>query len=189
MYFGIYNDRGFYFRRQQRNRKLVGFFLILLVFSLYFIPHVLSKDNNKHVYDYELNILKPVKPVIIKSYIPVFKNVAYLHRVTAYNAVPWQTKADPYIASCGPNLPKYQVALSQNLFFKPNGQKRCGQKVLIELNDGRTIQGIVWDTMNPRYYNAADILMPHISQAVQFGIHQGKIIFVNYIKKYQEISF
>ncbi len=125
---------------------------------------------------------------IIKD-VPIVKyvNVAYLNRVTAYNAIANQTSSHPWLAACGPNLPRHQVALSQNLFIRPNGTTRCGQQVLIRLNDGRTVKGVVWDTMNARYHNAADILMKQYGRAMQFGIKQGSLTFIYH--KYENISF
>jgi len=167
----------------QFQKHLIKMLFIFLIILVSFYPKtVLNKnyysDNtilNKLIFNY--SFYKP-KKIIIKMPVLQFKKVAYLRRVSAYNAVPWQTKPDPYVSACGPNLPQGQIALSQNLFFKPDGGNRCGQHVIIHLADGQTIRGIVWDTMNARYYNAADILMPHINQAVNFGVHQGTLTFV-----------
>lgn len=128
-----------------------------------------------------------LKPIIVQTPIVKFQKVAYLHRVTAYNAVPWQTSNHPGISACGPNLPN-QIALSQNLFFKPNGGNRCGQEVIIRLADGQMIHGIVWDTMNAEWSNAADVLTNGVNKAVSFGDHQGQLIFVYHYTKQANIA-
>ncbi len=98
----------------------------------------------------------------------------YLHRVTAYNAVAWQTSRDPEMSACGPTRPD-QVALSQDLFFRRNGTNRCGEKVDILLSSGQVVHGVVWDVMNPRYHMAADILMNTLQQAVDFGVQRAEL--------------
>ncbi len=98
----------------------------------------------------------------------------YLHRVTAYNAVHWQTDSDPRVSACGPTRPN-QIALSQDLFFRRDGNNRCGEHVEIVLASGAVIHGIVWDTMNPRYHMAADILMGTVRQAQNFGVQQAEL--------------
>ncbi|UBU61977.1 hypothetical protein LDB30_12970 [Acidithiobacillus ferrooxidans] len=102
----------------------------------------------------------------------------YLRRVTAYNALADQTNSNPDISACGPNRPD-QVALSQDLFFRKNGGNRCGERINIILRSGRVIHGVVWDTMNPRYHMAADILMGSVQHAVDFGVKQAKLRFVH----------
>ncbi|MCE5393832.1 MAG: hypothetical protein JJ693_04445 [Acidithiobacillus sp.] len=98
----------------------------------------------------------------------------FLQRVTAYNAVAWQTNSDPAMSACGPTRPN-QIALSQDLFFRPDGGNRCGEQVEIVLRSGQVIRGVVWDTMNARYHMAADILMGNVQQAVDFGVHQARL--------------
>lgn len=100
--------------------------------------------------------------------------VVYLHRVSAYNAVSWQTNGDPGMSACGPTRP-HQIALSQDLFFRKNGSNRCGEHVEIALGDGQVIHGVVWDTMNPRYHMAADVLMASVQQAIDFGVHHAEL--------------
>jgi len=100
--------------------------------------------------------------------------VFYLHRVTAYNAVPWQTSSNPEISACGPTRPD-QIALSQDLFFRKDGGNRCGERVEIVLSSGKVIHGVVWDTMNARYKMAADILMDSVNQALQFGVKEAEL--------------
>ncbi|MEY2342904.1 hypothetical protein AB4090_12445 [Acidithiobacillus sp. IBUN Pt1247-S3] len=98
----------------------------------------------------------------------------YLHRVTAYNAVSWQTSSDPDMSACGPTRPN-QIALSQDLFVRRNGSTRCGEHVDILLSSGQVIHGVVWDMMNPRYHMAADILMNSIQRAVDFGVQRAEL--------------
>lgn len=98
----------------------------------------------------------------------------YLHRVTAYNAVSWQTSSDPEMSACGPTRPN-QIALSHDLFFRRNGSARCGEHVDILLSSGQVIHGVVWDMMNPRYHMAADILMSSIQRAVDFGVQRAEL--------------
>jgi len=102
----------------------------------------------------------------------------YLRRVTAYNALADQTNSTPDISACGPNRPD-QVALSQDLFFRKDGGNRCGERINIILRSGRVIHGVVWDTMNPRYHMAADILMGSVQHAMDFGVKQAKLRFVH----------
>lgn len=128
-----------------------------------------------------------LKPIVVPVPIVRFQKAAYLHRVTAYNAVPWQTSSHPGIAACGPNIPN-QIALSQNLFFKPNGGNRCGQEVIIRLSDGQVIHGTVWDTMNAEWHDAADLLTNGVSRAIDFGNHKGQLIFVYHYTKRTNIA-
>lgn len=90
-------------------------------------------------------------------------------------------------AACGPNIPN-QIALSQNLFFKPNGGNRCGQEIIIRLSDGQVIHGTVWDTMNAEWRNSADVLTNGVSRAIDFGDHQGQLIFVDHYTKNTNIA-
>lgn len=98
----------------------------------------------------------------------------YLHRVSAYNAVSWQTNSDPAMSACGPTRPN-QVALSPDLFFRSNGSNRCGEHVEILLGSGQVVRGVVWDVMNPRYHMAADILMSTVQQALNFGVQRAEL--------------
>lgn len=103
-----------------------------------------------------------------------------LERVSAYNAVPRQTSADPSTSSCGPTIPG-TVALSQDLFFREDGHKyRCGQRVTILTDRGEVFPNlVVWDTMNPRYSLTADVLWPNNNEdeAYEFGISEGWLVF------------
>jgi len=167
----------------QFRRHMTKVFLTMLVLFGSFYPNVVIPSFpsfNTLTIENPLidNYINKTKKIIIKEPVLYYKRVAYLNRVSAYNAVSWQTDSNPNVSACGPNLPQGQIALSQNLFFKPNGGNRCGQHVIIHLSNGQVIKGVVWDTMNSRYYNAADILMPHIHEAIQFGVHSGSLTFV-----------
>lgn len=100
-----------------------------------------------------------------------------LRRVTAYNATHAQTDATPHIASCGLNRDN-QIAVSRDILFA-TGNKRdmCGVKVKIILDDGTVITGVIWDTMNARYTNTADILMTDYTAAKNFGVATGILVF------------
>ncbi|WP_414040130.1 hypothetical protein ACJU26_13445 [Acidithiobacillus sp. M4-SHS-6] len=104
--------------------------------------------------------------------------VFYLRRVTAYNALPYQSNGDPGMSACGPTRPG-QIALSQDLFLRKNGSNRCGERIDIILPSGTIIHGIVWDTMSPRYHMAADILMGSVQQALDFGVRRARLRFVH----------
>ncbi|MDD2749887.1 MULTISPECIES: hypothetical protein [Acidithiobacillus] len=108
----------------------------------------------------------------------IHHQVFYLRRVTAYNALPSQTNSNPGMSACGPTRPD-QIALSPDLFFRSNGSNRCGEKINIVLSSGKIIHGIVWDTMNPRYHMAADILMGSVQQAMDFGVRKARLRFVH----------
>ena len=104
-----------------------------------------------------------------------------LVRITAYNPNPNQTDSNPKESSCGPTK-QHQIALSQDLFFRPDGTKRCGEKVALYDSTGHLIvKGVVWDTMNKRYHNAADILFPthDTKKTLAFGVHTGLLVFLN----------
>lgn len=102
-----------------------------------------------------------------------------LVRISAYNPVPRQTDGDPNISSCGPNLER-QIAVSRDLFFDEYGTKHlCGTPVTVITDRGETFENyVIWDTMNPRYTNTADILIPtpDESAAFAFGVTPGILI-------------
>ncbi len=96
--------------------------------------------------------------------------------VTYYNPVPWQTDSTPDVAACGPlaEAPRwpgeYLLALSRDLFSRD----LCGQHVLIRLDNGEVVFGVVWDTMHPRFERYVDILMPTGKRWV-YGKATGKL--------------
>lgn len=102
-----------------------------------------------------------------------------LHRVSAYNPVPRQTWGDPTVSSCGPNR-ENQIAVSRDLFFDDEGRKHlCGASVTVITERGEVFEDyVIWDTMNPRYSNTADILMPTEDESVAFafGITRGILL-------------
>ena len=77
-----------------------------------------------------------------------------LARITYYNAVPWQTDADPHISACGPNRPN-QVAVSRDLFRRV---LHCGDEVEVYIQGEPLGRFVVWDTMHPRFKKTLDIL-------------------------------
>lgn len=97
-------------------------------------------------------------------------------RISFYNPVYWQTDGDPHISSCGPNV-ENQIALSRDLFFDENGYKHlCGARVTIITDDGNVFENyVVWDTMNPRFTNTVDIMLPHTdhTEAFNLGVTSG----------------
>lgn len=98
-----------------------------------------------------------------------------LNRITAYTPSDSSTRA-----SCG-TVRGDGIAVSRDLFYK-NGKKRCGELVQISYKvNGRTVtrKKVIWDTMNSRYYRAADIFMYSSSDARKFGVKTGTIKFLN----------
>lgn len=99
-----------------------------------------------------------------------------IDRISFYNPVPAQTDATPEYSSCGPNKEK-QIALSRDLFFDENGSKHlCGKKVLIVTDRGEVFEDyIIWDTMNARFSNTVDIMLPHedYNEAFDLGVTSG----------------
>lgn len=115
--------------------------------------------------------LLPVPPPVPSVEVP-------LHRVSFYNAVPWQTDGDPNVSSCGPNIPN-QIAVSRDLFFDENGSKHlCGVTVTVITDRGEEFRDYtIWDTMNARYTNTADILIDSVDEAMVLGITTGRLLF------------
>ena len=106
-------------------------------------------------------------------------DVIHINRISFYNPVSWQTDSTPEVSSCGPNKIN-QVALSRDLFFNEQGEKYlCGTKVKIITDDGEVFNDyVIWDTMNPRFTNTVDIMLPHDDHEVAFdkGITSGVLI-------------
>lgn len=98
-----------------------------------------------------------------------------LARITAYNAVAAQTDGNPEQSSCGPTQPN-QIAVSRDLFFYNGVKHLCGRRAKVVTSDGREFEGIINDTMNPRYASAADILLADVQSAKQFGVRDGYLI-------------
>jgi len=104
-------------------------------------------------------------------------------RVTFYQPVHGQTDDAPSIASCGPNRePWRQVAVSRDLFYTPDGHKRCGETVEIVLDRPvvtasgvkvTVVRGVIWDTMHPRYRDAVDVLVGPDEPALRYGVVGG----------------
>lgn len=108
-----------------------------------------------------------------------------LKRLTAYNAVPWQTNSRPFESSCGYNLPD-QLALSRDLFFDAAGRKHlCGERVKLLIIDpvSREVidiqERVIWDTMHSRFRETGDLLFDDVAEARRFGVRQGLLVFVD----------
>jgi hypothetical protein len=115
-------------------------------------------------------------PDVIVNFLPY--EVFEIGRISAYNPVPRQTWGDPNVSSCGPNLER-QIAVSRDLFFDEQGRKHlCGARVTVVTDRGEVFEDyIIWDTMNPRFRNTVDIMLPHTdeSEAFAFGITTGVV--------------
>lgn len=102
-----------------------------------------------------------------------------LRRITAYNAVSSQTDASPDISSCGRNI-KNQIAVSQDIFFDSYGRKHlCGVEAYLVLHSGETYKVVIYDTMNVRYTESADLLLDDYQQARIFGVRSGYLLIPN----------
>ena len=97
-----------------------------------------------------------------------------LGRISAYSP-----QESPGRMSCG-RARVDAVAVSRDLFYK-NGKKRCGELVVVSYRDksGRTrsVQRVIWDAMNRRFYRSADLYLPSYNEAIRFGIKTGTIKF------------
>lgn len=115
--------------------------------------------------------LEPVAEVLSES------RAIPLSRITAYNAVPHQTDADPHISSCGLNKPR-QLAISRDLFFDSSGSKYlCGVRATVITLDGHVFTNyVIWDTMNERFSETADVLFIDEDEAWEFGARKGYLI-------------
>lgn len=107
-----------------------------------------------------------------------------INRVSFYSAERSQTDADPQTASCGRNLAPYvQVAVSRDLFYGPDGRKRCGARVRLVLDDGTQIEGVVWDTtaawVHRRYGPTVDVLVPSRQEALRRGLARGNLYWID----------
>lgn len=109
------------------------------------------------------------------------EDIIDIQRISFYNPVVWQTDGDPSVSSCGPNVTN-QIAVSQDLFFDDNGVKHlCGKTVTIVTHDGMVFDDyVIWDTMNPRFTNTVDIMLPHTDYmvAMELGITAG-ILYIH----------
>lgn len=102
-------------------------------------------------------------------------------RATAYNSIPNQTDASPFITATGTRTRFGVVALSRDLLRKfPYGTRIRLEDPTGQLNGllaGRVF--IVEDTMHPRKYNHLDVWMSSRSQALQFGARQLRITAID----------
>lgn len=161
-----------FYWRKHRTSRIILLSILLLLYG--FIIHEQSK----------VNLPIPSPQVSIKLPIPEpqveLKDSIRISRVSAYNPVPRQTDADPEVSSCGPTLER-QIAVSQDLFFNERGEKYlCGTTVTVVTDAGHIFRDyVINDTMNPRYRNTVDVMLPHTdeSQAFAFGVQVGHLIF------------
>lgn len=121
-----------------------------------------------------ISIPVPNPSVEIKS------DILPVSRISFYNPVPRQTDADPSMSACGPTL-STQIAISQDLFFNNSGSKYlCGRTVTVVTDRGEVFHAyVVNDTMNVRYKNSVDVMLPHTDEnaAMALGITSGYIVF------------
>lgn len=159
--------------RWRRHRKSRILLLSLLLVAYGFVAQEKAKVTLP-VPEPQFMIRLHVEPTVeIRDSIPI-------SRVSAYNPVPHQTDADPEFSSCGPTVER-QVAVSQDLFFDEQGGKYlCGTEVTIVTDAGHVFPGyVINDTMNPRYTNTVDVMLPHTdeAEAYAFGVQTGHLIF------------
>lgn len=148
--------------------------LIIALYAFWFIYGTATSRSVAVEPSVTVSPLIPVPEVTanILPYVP-------LQRVTAYNALAWQTDADPHIASCGPNQSN-QIALSRDLFFDSRGRKHlCGVEAMIVTERGEVFNVVVFDTMNARYRLTADIFMDDLQDAYNFGRTSGVLVLRN----------
>lgn len=156
------------------------FLLVLLAFS---IKNISENNINIQQVNYQYTSVETaevhnfpaiekkaeIKPIAVKK----------LTRISAYTLSVTETDTDPNVASCG-HVSKIKgqrmFAVSQDLFFKKGKKWLCGKKASIQYSDGTIVHGIIWDTMNRRYKNTADVTMQTKENAVQHGVKKGKII-------------
>lgn len=95
--------------------------------------------------------------------------IIYLKRVSFYQAHVSQTDSDPSYSACGKTKkPWKQIAVSRDLFNKLG----CGKEVILHLPD-KKIKAVVWDKMNRRYSNSADVLVGNNEPAYAYGVRKG----------------
>ncbi|WP_027480774.1 3D domain-containing protein [Deinococcus pimensis] len=107
--------------------------------------------------------------------------VSAIVRSTAYNSIPNQTDATPFITATGTRTRFGVIALSRDLLRK----FPYGTKVRIEDLSGRFNSllanqiFVVEDTMHPRKSNTVDVWMSTRGQALQWGVRNIRITAVN----------
>ena len=123
--------------------------------------------------------------LVLAGFVPAFFVSAQtipLERVSFYQAVPGQTDSTPHLSACGPTLgPWVQVAVSRDLAAWTGGTLKCGTRVRVVLENrgvaGRhVIEGIVWDTMAPRWKRTVDVLVAPGEPARAYGVrHRARL--------------
>ena len=148
---------------------------VLVLFFFYVVIESYFLGNINYIQCSEVEY-PPIEVVVEK---PEVEEIP-LEKITAYNAVTWQTQGDPNVSSCGPNIPN-QIAVSRDLFFDENGHKHlCGTIVNVITDNGITFENmVIWDTMAPRFVLAADILMDRVDEAREFGVTSGVLQITN----------
>lgn len=123
----------------------------------------------------KVQVNKPVKPSSGRNPLLEVKVL----RISGYTLHPAQTDSSPYVASCGSLIPLLRknikvFAVSRDIFFK-NGRKwLCGRRAVLRYGNGKVEQGVVFDTMSPRYQRAVDVLVH------RHGYSQAHLIKVAY---------
>lgn len=154
--------------------RAVNRLYVALIILLMALPVAAAPPEQETLPPTPIQLSRPEPTVQVLGSVP-------LQRISAYNPLPWQTDADPYTSSCGPNRPD-QIALSQDLFFE-NGRKICGTEVtLLVVEEGRVVESydrVVWDTMNIRYTATADMYLPEdrVEEAMAWGVRRGLLVF------------
>jgi hypothetical protein len=155
------------------NKSLIA---SLLIVFLSFVPVFFMPEIPSIAFDFSVDLVEIPVPdvnVVVLNYetLPV-------RRISAYNPVPRQTQGDPNVSSCGPNLER-QIAVSRDLFFDEHGRKHlCGTRVTVVTDRGEVFSDyVIWDTMNPRFRNTVDIMLPHKNEdeAFAFGVTSGVV--------------
>ena len=119
--------------------------------------------------------------IVLAGFIPAFFVSAQtipLERVSFYQAMPNQTDSTPHLSACGPTkAPWVQVAVSRDLAAWTGGTLKCGTRVRVVLenrgvNGVHVIEGVVWDTMAPRWSRTVDVLIGVDEPAGRYGVRK-----------------
>jgi hypothetical protein len=151
--------------------------MMITVFLTYPSKNATSIVHSEiEVPEFSVYVSIPIPEPIIN----INRNPFNITRISAYNPVPRQTQGNPNVSSCGPNLER-QIAVSRDLFFDEQGRKHlCGTRVTVVTDRGEVFADyVIWDTMNPRFRNTVDIMLPHTNEAeaFAFGVTSGVVYF------------
>lgn len=147
---------------------VIGFIVAILLYGAiigYSYFWVNNFDNNNPYITVKSHVLQdyPKAPVIKKKY--TYKKPKYaftLNRISAYTNSRNETDSTPYNTSCGhvnDVKKKFIIAVSRDIFFRNGYKWLCGKHATIVYADGTKIEGVIYDTMNARYRNTADVLI------------------------------